>query len=128
MMSRAGIAGCAFAGALFALAGSAQAQDTVGPQLDAAYHNYQPPYPDTAQINGEQGNVVLDVQVNSNGRVRNVKIAQSSGFGDLDNAAIEGVLSWRYRPAVVDGDTVTSWTKVTIAFRLPTQPVPPKKI
>ena len=64
MMSRAGIAGCAFAGALFALAGSAQAQDTVGPQLDAAYHNYQPPYPDTAQINGEQGNVVLDVQVN----------------------------------------------------------------
>ena len=89
--------------------------------LDHRYPNYQPSYPDAAQVNGEQGNVVLEVQVTSSGKVRNVKIDQSSGFDDLDNAAIAGVLRWRFIPSQ-DG---TDWTRVTVAYRLPTAIIVP---
>jgi TonB family protein len=91
--------------------------------LDHAYPNYQPPYPDAAQVNGEQGDVVLKVRVNEDGRVRNIAIEKSSGFADLDNAAIEGVLSWRYAPSA----RWSSWEHVTIAYRLPTAIIVPPK-
>jgi TonB family protein len=93
--------------------------------LDHAYPNYQPAYPDTAQVNGEQGNVVLNVKITSSGKVRNIKVDQSSGFEDLDNAAIAGVMRWRFVPSPDGSD----WTKVTIAYRLPTAIiVPPKAV
>ena len=87
------------------------------PRLDPAFQNYQPAYPDAAQVNGEQGDVALGVEVGANGRVRTVRVLRSSGFDDLDNAAIEGVMAWRYIPAVRDGEKRTEWTKVVIAFR-----------
>jgi TonB family protein len=95
------------------------------PRLDHAYPNYQPAYPDAAQVNGEQGNVVLNVRVGADGTVRNVKVDQSSGFDDLDNAAVAGVLRWRFLPGTDGGAIETQWTKITIAYRLPTAVVVP---
>ena len=92
--------------------------------LDHAYPNYQPAYPDAAQVNGEQGNVVLKVEITSSGKVRNIKIAQSSGFDDLDGAAIAGVLRWRFIPS----PNGSEWTRVTILYRLPTAIIVPPKI
>ena len=91
--------------------------------LDHAYPNYQPTYPDAAQVNGEQGDVVLNVEITSSGKVRNVKIDKSSGFEDLDNAAIGGVMRWRFIPSPFGSD----WTSVTIAYRLPTAIIVPPK-
>jgi len=91
--------------------------------IDHTYPNYQPTYPDAAQVNGEQGNVVLDVQVATSGKVRNVKVDQSSGFDDLDNAAIAGVMRWRFIPSPYG----TDWTTVTIVYRLPTAVIIPPK-
>jgi TonB family protein len=109
-------------GCLVCAAPSAYAQD--GPRrLDPAYPNYQPAYPDAAQVNGEQGDVVLDVKVSSSGRVRGVQVVQSSGFPDLDNAAVAGVLSWRYLPA----DSSSEVDGVKIAYRLPTAIIVPPK-
>jgi TonB family protein len=93
--------------------------------VDPAYPHKPPPYPDTAQLNGEQGTVVLDVKVGSNGKVRNVKIARTSGYDDLDNAAIEGVLGWRFVPALENGEYSTEWTTMTITFQLPPLPAAP---
>lgn len=101
------------------LATNVRAQDAP-PRLDSAFRNYQPAYPDAAQVNGEQGNVVLDVEVGANGHVRTVRVSRSSGFDDLDNAAIEGVMAWRYVPAIRDGDKRTEWTRIVIVFRPPT--------
>jgi TonB family protein len=95
---------------------SAAAQDAR--HLDPRYPNYQPPYPDTAQVNGEQGSVVLKLKVSEGGRVRGVQVMRSSGFPDLDNAAIEGVMGWHYLPA----DSTSELDNVTIAYRLPTPP------
>ena len=96
-------------------AGAASAQDAQR-QLDSRYPNYQPSYPDAAQVNGEQGDVVLKLRVADNGRVRGVQVMRSSGFVDLDNAAVAGVMSWRYVPS----DSVSMVDNVKIAYRLPT--------
>ncbi|HUO94320.1 MAG TPA: energy transducer TonB [Rhizomicrobium sp.] len=93
------------------------------PRLDPAYPNYQPAYPDTAQVNGEQGDVVLNLKISASGRVRGVQVVQSSGFEDLDNAAVAGVLRWRYLPS----DNSSELDGVKIAYRLPTAIVVPPK-
>jgi protein TonB len=91
----------------------AAAQDTR--RLDPAFPNYQPAYPDAAQVNGEQGDVVLRLKVTDSGHVRAVAVVRSSGFTDLDNAAVAGVMGWRYAPA----DSSSTLDNVTIAYRLP---------
>ncbi|HWE06960.1 MAG TPA: energy transducer TonB [Rhizomicrobium sp.] len=94
------------------------------PSVDISRPHPQPPYPDSAQLNGEQGTVMVDVFVHPNGRAAKFKVSRSSGFTDLDNAAVEGVLNWRYLPAIRDGETVSDWTTVKIVFQLPPAATP----
>jgi TonB family protein len=89
------------------------------PRIDSSYPNRQPPYPDTAQDNGEEGTILVDVYVLSSGKPLRAKISQSSGFQDLDIAAEQGALNWHFLPAMRDGDTVSGWTTVKIVFQLP---------
>jgi protein TonB len=97
---------------------TALAADTPA-HVDSSYPNYQPPYPDGAQERGEQGVVMVDVYVRPNGRPKGARIAQSSGFYDLDTAAMQGVLNWRFVPATRDGEPVSDWTAVKIVYQLP---------
>lgn len=112
------------AAAVIALSGAALADPPAPGNADArpdpGANNPQPPYPDAAQVNGEQGTVVLNVRVSYTGRVRAVEVVGSSGFPDLDNAAAEGVMAWHFIPALRDGDTATTWTTVKIRYQLPT--------
>jgi len=88
-------------------------------------HNYRSPplaYPDAAQLNGEQGDVLVNIQVGSSGYPNRIRVTQSSGFPDLDNAAVQNAANWRYTPATENGDTVTSWTTVDVRFVLPAPP------
>jgi TonB family protein len=102
---------------------TATAQDAQR-RLDPAFPNYQPAYPDTAQVNGEQGDVVLKMKVSDSGHVRAVAVVRSSGFTDLDNAAVAGVMGWRYLPA----DSTSVLDNVRIAYRLPVNaPTAPQK-
>jgi len=89
-------------------------------RVDTSQPHAQPPYPSSAQDAGEQGIVVLDVYVWPNGKPMKVRISQSSGFKDLDTAAIQGVLNWHFVPAIQHGDMVSDWTSVKIVFQLPT--------
>jgi TonB family protein len=93
--------------------------DNAPPRIDKS-KDFQPPYPDSAQVAGEQSDVVFNVRVGDDGKVRNIRVAQSSGFKDLDNAAVEGVMNWRFLPGTEHGDYTTQSTLVTIQFRLPT--------
>jgi len=105
-------------GSLVSLSGPANADSSAA--VDPAFPHPQPPYPDGAQLSGEQGTVVINLFVRANGRPSKAKILQSSGFNDLDTAALEGVLNWRFLPAVRGGDTVSDWTSVKIVYQLPT--------
>jgi TonB family protein len=110
------------AAALVLLMGGPCLADTVA-KVDHNYPLAQPSYPDSAQLAGEQGDVMVGVYVSRSGRPRNARIVQSSGFRDLDEAAEEAAVNWRYIPATEDGDTVSSWTTVKLHFELP-KPVP----
>ena len=82
-------------------------------------------YPDSAQANGEEGTVLVRVYVRPNGRASRVRVDRSSGFTDLDNAAVESVLNWRFIPAMRNGDTVSDWAAVKIVYQLPRLPAQP---
>lgn len=96
--------------------------DESPPHVDMSQPHPQPPYPDSALAGGEQGTVLVDLYVRPNGTIEKYKVARSSGFGDLDDAAVEGVLNWHFVPAVQNGDPVSDWTTVKIVFELPQPP------
>lgn len=109
----------AAAAVVLMVGGSSTACADSPPKIDHSYPTPQPDYPDAAQLNGEQGDVTLDVFVNSAGKPRKFRVHQSSGFADLDNAAAEAVANWRFMPAIQNGDTASDWTTVKIHFELP---------
>ncbi|MBE9610627.1 energy transducer TonB [Chitinilyticum piscinae] len=87
----------------------------------AAYLQNPPPdYPPEARRNGEEGSVVLRVEVNAQGRPENVGFRQRSGYRRLDEAARQAVLRWRFIPAQRNGQPVADTADVTLTFRLTT--------
>ena len=76
-------------------------------------------YPAAAQTAGEEGTVILRVYVEQSGHPVRVGVGQSSGFEDLDTAAVETAANWHYVPAVMDGETTGDWAQVRIDYRLP---------
>lgn len=87
--------------------------------FDAAYlNNPPPPYPRVSRRRGEEGRVVLNVQVSGDGSATAVEVAESSGHPRLDDAAREAVRGWRFVPAQRGEAKVESWLKVPVVFRL----------
>jgi len=80
--------------------------------------NPSPKYPRIARIRGYQGNVLLDVLVNKNGKVNDLKIYQSSGYPILDRAAVSSVKYWLFEPGMIGENKVNMWVRVPIRFEL----------
>lgn len=78
----------------------------------------EPVYPPTSRRLGEEGTVRLRVLVDEKGRPGDVKVATSSGFARLDQAAIEAVKRWRFVAATDGARAVSTWTQVAITFKL----------
>lgn len=80
--------------------------------------NRAPRYPRVSRIRGEEGRVVLRVQVTAAGAAASVHVRRSSGHRRLDEAAIEAVRTWRFEPATRFGMRVAGAVDVPIVFRL----------
>ena len=80
--------------------------------------NPPPAYPLSARRRGYQGMVILEVLVGYSGRVVDLRLAQSSGHGVLDDAALEAVKTWRFIPGSRDGLPVDMWVRVPVRFEL----------
>jgi len=79
----------------------------------------QPEYPPASRRAGEEGTVQLQVFVLDSGRAGEVKVAKSSGFPKLDEAAIKEVQrNWRFVPGKEDGKPVAMWHTFAVTFRL----------
>ena len=78
----------------------------------------QPKYPRGARLRGEQGNVVLEVEVGVEGTCTAVRVAESSGFAELDEAAVKAARSARFTPAKSGDRAVASTARLTLSFRL----------
>ena len=78
-----------------------------------------PAYPRMAMKRGLTGTVLLQVLVGVDGRPLEVKVAQSSGHRELDEAARAQILKrWSFQPATKDGLAVQAIGMVPIEFAL----------
>lgn len=88
-------------------------------RYDADYlNNSAPVYPILSRRRGEQGKVLLLVQVSAQGMAERVEIHESSGHTRLDSAALEAVKRWRFVPARRGDVAVAASVVVPIVFRL----------
>ena len=85
------------------------------------YRSAPPPaYPIAALRNGEQGTVLLRVEVNAEGRPTAASVERSSGSRTLDQAARQQVLRrWAFVPAQDGGQAVPAIGLVPVSFSLP---------
>jgi len=79
----------------------------------------QPEYPPASRRAGEEGTVHLQVYVLETGRAGEIKVAKTSGFPKLDEAAVKEVQrNWRFVPGKEDGKPVAMWHVFAVTFRL----------
>jgi protein TonB len=89
------------------------------PAHDAAYlNNPRPAYPSMSRRLGEEGRVMLEVQVQADGTPSKVALQRSSGFPRLDEAALEAVKRWRFVPAKRGGEAVAASVIIPMPFIL----------
>lgn len=78
-----------------------------------------PRYPLNELKNGVEGTVVLRVLVDIDGKPLDVTIETSSGNRNLDRSALQHVLkTWRFKPAMQNGQAVQAYGLVPIAFNM----------
>lgn len=88
-------------------------------RFDADYlKNPAPPYPPLSRRMGEEGKVILRVQVSAEGLAEAAEIKTSSGSLRLDEAALRTVQRWRFIPAKRGDSPVASSVLVPIIFKL----------
>jgi len=89
------------------------------PRFDANYlDNPAPPYPPISRRIGEQGRVVLRVQVAPGGLPAAIALVASSGSARLDQAAIDTVRRWIFIPARLGNEVIAAAVLVPIVFSL----------
>jgi TonB family protein len=84
--------------------------------------NTAPIYPPIAKAAHVQGTVVLQARIGKDGAIKDLKVI--SGQPILQQAAIDAVQHWVYRPYLVGGKPVEVLTTVNVVFSLAD---PPKK-
>jgi len=78
-----------------------------------------PVYPPQAKQAGMEGNVVVRYNVSVDGRVINARVDSAQPPGVFEEAALDAVRSWRYNPALKDGEPTSVENIVsTVRFRL----------
>ena len=108
--------GAFLAAALLCSASGAALAQEVPPVFDAEQCTVD--YPERARLNKEEGDITLSVLVTAQGKVADAKVEKSTGFRELDKAAIVAVARCTFVPASKDGSAVESWTTVRYSWKL----------
>jgi len=69
-------------------------------------------------MNEEQGNVLISVFVNTDGKVKVAKVKKSSGSRSLDRAASKAFSLCTFKPAMKNGEPQESWYDIPYEFIL----------
>ena len=100
-------------------AGASENEPLTAPQFNAAYlHNPTPVYPAAARRTGYEGTVVIRARIQIDGSADRVDIKKSSGYGVLDQAALEAIRKWRFIPARRGNEAVVEWVDIPLKFKL----------
>jgi len=79
-------------------------------------HKTIPVYPPIAIAARAEGTVVLQATISAAGTIENLRV--TSGPGLLQQAALDAVRTWRYRPYLLNGQAVEVETTVNVVFTL----------
>ncbi|MDR3738742.1 MAG: energy transducer TonB [Terracidiphilus sp.] len=79
-------------------------------------HKVVPPYPPIAKAAHVEGTVVLAAIISKGGTIENLHIV--SGHPLLQQAALDAVQHWAYRPYLLNGEPVAVETTVNVVFTL----------
>ena len=102
------------------LAGDPQGDDPnagVDPALPVPIYKPQALYSEEARKAKWQGTVLLSVEVDASGGMRNINVMRSLGLG-LDEKAVEAVKVWKFKPGTMGGQPVPVLVEVEMNFRL----------
>ncbi len=89
------------------------------PSSDADYlQNPKPAYPALSRRLDEQGKTVVRVWIGVDGLPQRPEIFKSSGYERLDQAALTGVMRWRFVPGKRGGVPEAMWFNVPINWVL----------
>ncbi|RKF21460.1 energy transducer TonB [Alginatibacterium sediminis] len=77
-----------------------------------------PDYPRKARKRGQEGVVTIEVSLSRAGHQQQIKIIASSGYKDLDAAALKAVRNWQFKPMQNQGKAVASRVRIPVRFDL----------
>ena len=77
-----------------------------------------PQYPKNAARDGSEGTVNLALLIGTDGRVSEAKIQRSSGFRELDRAAVAALSMCKFKPASTNGVAEPAWGQIAYVWRL----------
>jgi|HubBroStandDraft_1064217.scaffolds.fasta_scaffold07246_1 protein TonB len=80
-------------------------------------YQVEPEFSEAARKAKLQGTVMLYGEVDTNGRLRNIRVTRGLGLG-LEEKAIEAVKQWRFRPGMRDGKPVVAGAAIEVNFHL----------
>jgi protein TonB len=80
--------------------------------------NPKPIYPKEARDKGYEGEVVLRVEVLTNGQVGQIEMRKSSGYELLDHSALTAVKQWKFIPAKKGEVAIPLWVNIPVKFQL----------
>lgn len=80
----------------------------------------EPVYPAIARQAGQQGTVLLKIEILVNGRPGRITITRSTSYPALDEAAVAAVRQWQFIPAkdLSSGRAIVCTTTLPVSFRL----------
>ncbi|RYZ51833.1 MAG: energy transducer TonB [Proteobacteria bacterium] len=102
--------------------GGAAGNEGQGESITEATSNYlsnpAPRYPPMSRRLGEEGKILFKVFVDTEGKVKDITIQQTSGFKRLDEAALEAIRGWTFTPARKGEEKVAAWVIIPFVWSL----------
>jgi periplasmic protein TonB len=93
-----------------------------GPSHTQAVVNFdtcaKPEWPKASLRNEETGTVTLKFLIGVDGHVVQAELVKSSGFRDLDKAAMAGISKCKFKPGTTDGKPEQSWSQMQYVWTL----------
>ncbi|MDP4949398.1 MAG: energy transducer TonB, partial [Burkholderiaceae bacterium] len=101
-----------------AAASSGQSNGLPQARIRASAQCVAPSYPRRSIMNNEQGVSQIELLIGEDGRVRESRVAQSSGFFRLDQAALQALSACEFEPERMNGEARQAWARIRYVWRL----------
>ena len=60
----------------------------------------------------------MRIEVLPSGRCGKIEVIESSGYKELDKAAVEAIARSEYKPKIIDGTPVVDWFEKPVTFKI----------